>query len=196
MAAVRLFYIYIYNDAPVGGRVDLHEADWEMVQFLIGDDDKPVTAVYAQHALPSGAPGRTWNSTHPKAAGPSSASDAAVKRPTSSPDCDERTWKFDPLSWDAADGRGRQVTPQLEPMTDPWVRWPGVWGGTTARIPLLDGDSPQAPRLHGQWDSPHAFAAKARDDLPARKPLPAPAGEHRDPAVRPRTGTQIHVHGI
>lgn len=175
---LQYWFFYIYNDAQFGGRVDLHEGDWEMVQFLIGEGDTPVSAVYAQHAY---AERRQWQDVEldpPNDGRPvvyvgrgshASYFDAGLRR--TYVDVDDH---FEPLWWDAADGNGRPVTPQLEPITDDqsWAKWAGVWGGTKARIPLLDGDSPQAPRLHGQWDRPDAFAARARDDLPSPEPLP------------------------
>ncbi len=174
---LQYWFFYIYNDAQFGGRVDLHEGDWEMIQLLIGEGDTPSTAIYAQHAY---AERRQWKDVEldpPNNGRPvvyvgrgshASYFDAGLRR--TYVEVDDH---FEPLWWDAADGQGRTVTPQLEPMSDPWAQWPGVWGGTKARVPLLDGDSPQAPRLHGQWDRPDIFAAKARDDLPPPQPLPA-----------------------
>jgi hypothetical protein len=174
---LQYWFFYIYNDAQFGGRVDLHEGDWEMIQFLIGDGDTPTTAVYAQHAY---AERRRWEDVEldPPNGGRPVVYVGRGSHASYFKDGLRRTYvavdgQFDPLWWDAADGNGRQVTPQLELMTEPWAQWAGVWGGTKARIPLLDGDSPTAPRLHGQWDSPHAFAAAARDDLPPPEPLPA-----------------------
>ena len=121
---LQYWFFYIYNDAQFAGRVDLHEGDWEMIQLLIGDDDAPVSAVYAP-AMPtrSCAPGRRWNSSHPTTAGPSSTPAGAVTAPISNPGL-RRTYvavddEFHPLWWDAADGEGRQVTPQLELMDRP-----------------------------------------------------------------------------
>ena len=171
----RYWFFYIYNDAQFGGRVDLHEGDWEMVQFLIGDSDTPVTAVYAQHAYAERRPWAEVELEPPNAGQPvvyvGRGSHASYFRAGLRRTYVEVDDHFEPLWWDAADGKRPPVTPQLEPMTDPWAQWPSIWGGTKARIPLLDGDSPQAPRLHGQWDRPEALAAGARDDLPHR-PIP------------------------
>jgi hypothetical protein len=173
---LQYWFFYIYNDAQFGGRVDLHEGDWEMIQLLIGDGDTPVSAVYAQHAYAERRPWEKVELDPPNDGRPvvylgrgshASYFDRGLRRTYVAVD-DE----FHPLWWDAADGEGRQVTPQLELMTDPWAQWSGVWGGTKARIPLLDGDSPQAPRLHGQWSRPEAFAAKARTDLPPPERMP------------------------
>ena len=46
---LQYWYFYLYNDAQFGGRFDLHEGDWEMVQFL-ARDGVPIAAVYSQHA--------------------------------------------------------------------------------------------------------------------------------------------------
>ena len=174
---LQYWFFYLYNDAQFGGRVDLHEGDWEMIQLLIGDGDTPVSAIYAQHAY---AERRSWEKVEldpPDDGRPvvyvGRGSHASYFEPglrRTYVDVDDQ---FEPLWWDAADGNGRRVAPQLEPMTAPWAQWRGVWGGTKARIPLLDGDSPQAPRAHGEWDHPDAFAAGARDDLPSPEPLPA-----------------------
>jgi hypothetical protein len=174
---LQYWFFYIYNDAQFGGRVDLHEGDWEMIQVLIGDGDTPVSAVYAQHAYAERRPWETVELDPPNDGRPvvyvgrgghASYFEPGLRRTYVEVDND-----FHELWWDAADGKGPPVTPQLEPMTDPWAQWAGVWGGTKARIPLLDGDSPEAPRLHGQWDRPQEFAAKARDDLPVPEPMPA-----------------------
>jgi hypothetical protein len=174
---LQYWFFYIYNDAQFGGRVDLHEGDWEMVQILIGDGDTPTSAIYAQHAY---AERREWEKVElepPNDGRPviyvGRGSHASYFEPGLRRTYVEVDNDFHELWWDAADGKGRVVAPQLEPMVDSWARWSGIWGGTKARIPLLDGDSPSAPRLHGQWDRPDALASKARDDLPPPQPLPA-----------------------
>ena len=162
---LQYWYFYIYNDANFGSRVDLHEGDWEMVQFLTRGGE-PVSAVYAQHAYAEqrdyaevciddqlGCPiiyaargshasyfEAGLHQTHAKVAG-----------------------EYLPLWWDAADGNGPQIRQTLRILADDqlpgWALWKGSWGGTRARIPLIDGESPTGPIAHGQWSDPDSLAA-------------------------------------
>ncbi len=164
---LQYWYFYIYNDAQFGGRVDLHEGDWEMVQLRI-DSGTPHSAVYAQHAYAEQHPwerveqdGR-WHCPVVYSGRGSHASyfEAGL----------HRTYvKFNntflPLWWDAADGKGPNVRQQLVILEDGappgWVDWAGHWGGTLPHLPPLDGESPQGPRQHGQWGHPATFAQAA-----------------------------------
>jgi hypothetical protein len=164
---LQYWFFYIYNDAQFGGRVDLHEGDWEMVQFRL-QSGTPNLAVYAQHAYAEQQPweqveqdGR-WHCPVVYSGRGSHASyfEAGL----------HRTFvKFDnsflPLWWDAADGKGPNIRQQLVTLDDGelpgWVNWGGLWGGTRPRLPPLDGESPRGPAQHGQWGHPAAFAQTA-----------------------------------
>lgn len=61
---VQFWFFYAYNDA----RLNEHEGDWEMIQILLDNEEKPISAVYSQHLRGQRA---SWgdvekvNATHP-----------------------------------------------------------------------------------------------------------------------------------
>jgi hypothetical protein len=191
---LQYWYFYIYNDAQFGGRVDLHEGDWEMVQFRLLSGI-PTTAVYAQHAY---AEERPWTRVE---------QDPAFGCPVVYSGRGSHASYFEaglhrtyvrvkqtsvPLWWDAADGRGRHVRQRLVPLEQGqlpgWVPWDGHWGGTRPHLPPLDGESPQGPRQHDQWGDPAGFAQKKaitheRRDLPT---APAVAVRRSPPGLKLR----------
>jgi hypothetical protein len=179
---LQYWYFYLYNDAQFAGRVDMHEGDWEMVQFKLGADDAPVTAVYAQHAYGE--------------ARPYDAVERDGDRPVVYAGRGSHASYFEPglhrthlrhtdghytnLWWDAADGNGPQLAQELLPLTDGWAQWRGAWGGTQKSsvepIRQLDGESPGGPVTHGQWSHPSHFEqeAIAHDHSERRELPPAP----------------------
>ena len=62
---VQYWFFYIYNDASL----NRHEGDWEMIEILLDESEKPVSAVYSQHLQGQRA---SWvdvekvEETHPK----------------------------------------------------------------------------------------------------------------------------------
>jgi hypothetical protein len=54
-----------------------------------------------------------------------------------------------------------------------WLAWPGHWGGSQPRVPLIDSWSPVGPAQHEQWHEPNKLLAKARGHEPEELP-PAP----------------------
>lgn len=166
---LQYWYFYLYNDAQFGGRVDLHEGDWEMVQFLVRSGE-PATAVFAQHAY---AEEKNWSDVsiedalrcpivYPGRGSHASYFERGLHQ-THAPIGDD----FIPLWWDAADGRGPQIRQELVILSDEsspgWVRWKGRWGGTQPHIPFIDGASPGGPITHEQWERPAALFEKAID---------------------------------
>jgi hypothetical protein len=164
---LQYWYFYLYNDAQFGGRFDLHEGDWEMVQFL-ARDGVPITAVYAQHAYAEQAkyadvsrdPTYDCPIVFPGRGSHASYFEPGLQRTHVKVNDD-----YLPLSWDAADGNGRRVRQQLVILDDEnlptWVQWRGKWGGTLPRLPPLDGDSPGGPITHGAWGKPELLADHA-----------------------------------
>ena len=190
---LQYWYFYIYNDAQFGGRVDLHEGDWEMVQFQL-QSGAPTTAVYSQHAY---AEQRRWGEVdHDAQLGCPVVYAGRGSHASYFEDGLHRTYvKFDgafvPLWWDAADGHGRQVRQTLVFLEDGrlpgWVSWDGHWGGTRPHLPPLDGESPPGPKQHDQWHQPATFATEAIDH--ERKPLaaaPAVAVRRSSPGLKLR----------
>jgi hypothetical protein len=156
---LQYWFFYIYNDAQFGGRVDLHEGDWEMVQIeLDGGSESPVRAVYAQHAYSEAKP---WGEVERDERGRPIVYSARGSHASYFEAGLHRTHfklgdDYLPLWWDVADGHGPPVEQELvalEPAPG-WVSWKGLWGGTRPRVPLLDGESPGGPVTHAQWTDP------------------------------------------
>lgn len=162
---LQYWYFYLYNDAQFAGRFDMHEGDWEMVQFKLDAQDAPQVAVYAQHAYAEARPygALQFDGGRPVvfAGRGSHASyfDAGLHRTYLKHGADV----FTELWWDAADGLGPHVDQELLALTDGWVHWEGAWGGTRGSGFPLDGDSPGGPITHGQWTHPTALEAGARE---------------------------------
>jgi len=177
---LQYWYFYLYNDAQFGGRVDLHEGDWEMVQYLIRDG-RPLSAVYAQHAYAEIKP---WGEVEqdPELGCPivysargshASYFERGLHQTHVDVDGD-----FIPLWWDVADGSGPQIRQALQILDDPvpgWALWRGGWGGTQPRVPFIDGESPGGPITHPQWVDPAALERRAishqKDSLHVAPPV-------------------------
>jgi hypothetical protein len=164
---LQYWYFYLYNDAQFGGRFDLHEGDWEMVQFL-ARDGVPITAVYSQHAYAEQAkyaevsrdPLHDCPVVFSGRGSHASYFEAGLQRTHLRVGND-----YIPFLWDAADGNGPRVRQRLVILDDEnlpgWAQWGGNWGGTRPRIPGPDGDSPPGPISHGQWKRPEVLAEHA-----------------------------------
>jgi hypothetical protein len=164
---LQYWYFYLYNDAGFAGNVGLHEGDWEMVQLRIARDE-PDLAVYAQHDY---AEQREWAQV-----------ELADGKPVVYPGRGTHASYFETglhrtkVWWDIADGM--RPAPPLRLVVldeDPpgWLSWPGRWGGTQPRIPLIDSPSPPGPACHDQWADPKALLELARGHE-SREPAPAP----------------------
>jgi hypothetical protein len=164
---LQYWYFYLYNDAGFAGNVGLHEGDWEMVQLRLADDE-PDLAVYAQHDY---CEQREWSQV-----------ELAGGKPVVYPGRGTHASYFEPglhrtkVWWDIADGMRPAPPPRLVDLDqDPpgWLAWPGHWGGTQPRIPLIDSPSPPGPAAHEQWEDPKELLAKARGHESRQAP-PAP----------------------
>jgi Vacuolar protein sorting-associated protein 62 len=171
------FFYYFNNKALL--YMGLHEGDWEMVQFRLGDDEVPNVATYAQHAHgercewdkvetveEDGVPVPVVYSAR--------GSHAAYFRPG--------TYMQAPIVPDHNDAGGPRVRPQLTVIGNKepaWVAWPGRWGSTRALIGPVGSNSPPGPRWHDSWRDPLAFHEDARPaeelgaEAGARLPKPA-----------------------
>jgi hypothetical protein len=163
---LQYWYFYLYNDAQFGGRVDLHEGDWEMVQFLIREG-RPVSAVYAQHAYAELKP---WSEVEqdPELECPivysGRGSHASYFEAGLHQTHVDLNGDFIPLWWDVVDAAGSQRRQELVILEDPlpgWSLWRGSWGGTQPHVPFIDGESPGGPVTHPQWRDPMALERRA-----------------------------------
>jgi hypothetical protein len=173
---------YFYNDYSMAGGFGLHEGDWELVQLRMKEDPEqgPDQAVYAQHKH---AELREWDP---------GVRDGGVEkldgvRPVVYVACGSHASYFEqglhragPVWWDVTDGeRGSPADTRLVVVGDDalpgWITWPGVWGGTRARLKDVEQPSPPGPRgpepnHRPHWDDP---ARIERRETPARRvPLP------------------------
>jgi hypothetical protein len=167
---------YYYNDFQLAGPLlsgGKHEGDWEMVQILLGDDERPVQAVYAQHR---GGEAKPWSQVR-KA--PSSDDTPLVYVARGS-----HAAYFTPGShwtgvwFDNADGKGPKIDPALVVLgakTPGWALWPGWWGDTKSSGSPIDANSPRGPGAHKQWGNPAVLAGVAAQVAAAARPAPPPA---------------------
>jgi hypothetical protein len=151
---VQYWMLFARNDQDRGVlRTGRHAGDWEMVQFRLDGSE----AVYAQHSGAERCPG---GAVAGRAGRPvvylANGSHAAYFRPG----VRDRMW---PDPNDEADGRGRVVTPRVEPL-GAWVRWPGRWGSARAGWVPGEMDSPRGPAFQpqGRWSDPEGWARRAR----------------------------------
>jgi len=167
---LQYWFFYFYNDYNLAGGFGLHEGDWEMVQFRMGEAH-PDLAVYAQHRYAEAA---AWDE---------------VEKPDGRPDTPVvyvargshasyfRAGYHETEAWyDIADGKRRTPELALEIVGDDepsWAGWPGRWGDTQARIPGLEQPSPQGPCAHKQWREPKALLVDARHVV-TKPAAPAP----------------------
>jgi hypothetical protein len=177
---LQYWFWYLYNDAGLGGRFGLHEGDWECMQLRLGPDG-PDLAVYAQHDY---AESRPWADVE-------RAGGAPIVYPARGTHASYfvRGVHQTQYWWDAADGEGIEVRPELIEIADPppaWMLWPGRWGDTRPRIPGLDSWSPRGPGCHRQWDDPAALLGVVRTHE-----LRAPAGAPEVQVRREATGLRV-----
>ena len=158
---LQYWFFYFYNDYSLAGGFGLHEGDWEMVQLRVGESgDLPDLAVYAQHRWAEVAP---WEEVE-KLEGEPDTPVVYVAR-GSHASYFHAGYHETEAWYDLADGKRETPMLALEVVRDQmpsWAAWPGVWGGTRARIPGLETGSPTAPCRHGQWGHPAALLEQAR----------------------------------
>jgi hypothetical protein len=168
---LQYWFFYFYNDYNLALGIGLHEGDWEMVQLRMHDDE-PDLAVYAQHRR---AELRPWTGVEKVPDDPN--------RPVVYVARGSHASYFEPgyhqtEAWyDLADGKRSSPRCALEIVGDDspgWIAWPGVWGGTRARLGGIDQPSPRGPAAHDQWSDPNSILATAWE--PERKTaIAAPA---------------------
>jgi len=157
------YWFVMYYDDPGMLGFGTHEGDLEMIQLALGDDDTPVTAVYAHHRTGFRvAYDEVETEPLDGAAVPvvfsARGSHASMLRPGSQTE-------GSPVP-DHNDGQGPRVRPDVVSLSEtatPWVWWPGSWGGTRAGSAILghlgiEANSPTAFTRHQAWSAPLQFA--------------------------------------
>jgi hypothetical protein len=154
-----LFYAYQDQDRGIV-RSGRHVADWELVQYRLDAEDRPVEAVYAQHG---GGERCGWDEVETRGGRPvvyvAHGSHASYFHAGTR----DRMW---PDPNDEADGRGRVTRPEVVEITassPPWMAYERPWGPSRGS-PFVppEQDSPLGPSHQPErWD-PDAFAADAR----------------------------------
>jgi hypothetical protein len=166
---LQYWFFYFYNDYNLAGGFGLHEGDWEMVQFRMGED-RPDLAVYAQHRWAEAA---AWEEVERLEGSPDRPIVYVARGSHASY---FHAGYHETEAWyDIADGKRRTPELTLEIIGDEepsWAGWPGQWGDTQPRIPGLEQPSPHGPCAHPQWAEPKALLADARTVV--GKPAAAP----------------------
>lgn len=161
---------YFYNDYRLTAGVGLHEGDWEMVQFRLGDDLTPDYAVYNQHKK---AQRRPWDRVEKDPHNSDTAlvyvargSHASYFEPGVHP---TEVWA------DVCDGGRPGPAARLLIVDDAtaWVRWPGHWGDTTPRN-AAQSDSPTGPGRKKEWGDPARAFDEAYEEERTKRPLAGP----------------------
>src|SRR4051812_33291690 len=151
---LQYWLFYYYNDYQLLGPLSggNHEGDWELVQLRLDANEKPAQLVFSQHKL---AESRAWQDA-PKAGNTPIVYVARGSHANYFAKGSHWTGNW----FDQADGKGPQITPTLEVLTDTapgWVLWPGFWGDTKAGILPLDSNSPVSPGVRPHWLDPSAL---------------------------------------
>jgi len=149
-AFLQYWFFYYYNEGILG--FGDHEADWEMIQIRLnvaGSAASPAAATYARHGT-ADAHTCDWNEV----------------RKWSSPDGSAVPIVYVELGGHGSvfsnpnglDENGEDVWPSMEelvPWYQPWVYWPGRWGGSEDVI--------RSPGLQGlKWEDPLGFEQQAQ----------------------------------
>ena len=205
---------YFYNDYSGAAGIGLHEGDWELVQLRMKEDPNagPEHAVYAQHKH---AEKRRWEDVE--------TVDHGGVRPIVWVASGSHASYFErglheagnvgPIKWwDVAEGgRGTPSDTKLEVLDNDdlpaWIHWPGIWGGTRARLKGIEQPSPPGPRgpsAHPRphWDDPAAISVVEPAKL-VRLPDKPPVNVRReadrvvlDYDIHALLGTDHRPHGL
>lgn len=141
-------------------RTGRHEGDWEFAQIGLGSSGAPRVVTVAQHKWAEGCPWRAVRREDGRPVlFPANGSHATYR----SPGEHGRPW---PDPDDEARGDGARVDPVLlELDRQPWRRWAGRWGGSSAS-PLLpvEASSPVGPAFQrdGRNRTPTTYHEDAR----------------------------------
>jgi hypothetical protein len=183
---LQYWFIMYYDDPGMLG-FGTHEGDMEMIQLALGDDDTPVTAVYAHHRSGFRVPfdeveTEPVSGVEAPVVFSARGSHASMLRSGSQTE-------GSPVP-DHNDAQGPRIRPDVVSLSEtatPWVWWPGSWGGTKAGSSILgrlgiEANSPTAFTRHPAWSTPLEFAQACRvPSLPAvgqplvGTPTPPPA---------------------
>lgn len=174
---LQYWFFYFLNDYQLAWGFGVHEGDWEMVQFRLGEDrSEPETAVYAQHNFCQVKP---WQEVRRLAEEKEEAGIATEPGDSDRPlvyvgrgsHASYFTPGYHPTDfYDFTDGKRRpKADLRLEIVGEtppPWLEWPGRWGGSHA-----GGGGPTAPCTHDQWKDPEslidlAYEGEAEDSEP------------------------------
>ena len=169
---LQYWFFYLFNNKAFLG-FGLHEGDWEMVQVRLDESGEPSAMAFAQHDHGQRC---AWGVVETKGERPvvyvARGSQASYPTPGR---------HKAPIVTDVADGKGREVSAELNVLDDKtpaWVAWRGRWGSTKARN-IAESNSPRGPAQHGQWKDPATFHEEADEFDPRRMapepPPPAPA---------------------
>lgn len=166
---IQYWLYYYYNSwgyqGGLGGRLGLHEGDWEMVQVVLDGQQEPLYAVFAQHlALPlpylnfNGASKKEWNDL--------ARDTVAGDHPIVYPGLGSHASYFGPYPYlYALDHTASVATPLLRPAVyllqsegaDRWIGYDGRWGQPGHLLAFQGG--PSSPGNQGQkWSAPLAWA--------------------------------------
>jgi hypothetical protein len=163
---LQYWFFYLYNNKAFLG-LGLHEGDWEMVQIRLGPDGRPEAMTFAQHTHGQRC---RWEVVEKDGERPvvyvARGSQASYPTPGR---------HKAPIVPDHADGRGAEVSPTLQVITEAepdWVAWPGRWGSTKARSPL-ESNSPRGPAHQDKFSDPATFHEEA-DEFDPRRMAPEP----------------------
>jgi hypothetical protein len=184
------YWFFMYYDDPGMLGFGTHEGDLEMIQLALGDDDTPVTAVYAHHRSGFRV---AFDEVETEMIGGIAApvvfsargSHASMLRSGSQTE-------GSPVP-DHNDAKGPRVRPDVVALSEtatPWVWWPGSWGGTKAGSSILgalgvEANSPFAFPRHPAWSAPLEFAQTC--STPSLPPLGQPlAGAPSPPPPSPQ----------
>ena len=184
------YWFFMYYDDPGMLGFGTHEGDLEMIQLALGDDDTPVTSVYAHHRSGFRV---AFDEVETEVIGGISVpivfsargSHASMLRSGSQTE-------GSPVP-DHNDAKGPRVRPDVVALSEtatPWVWWPGSWGGTKAGSSILghlgvEANSPFAFTRHPAWSAPLEFAQACK--VPSLPPLGHPmTGAPSTPPPAPR----------
>lgn len=174
---LQYWFFYFLNDYQLAWGIDVHEGDWEMVQFRMDEHgSEPETAVYAQHTF---CEVRPWSDVRRLAQERADAGEEPAPgdsdRPLVFVGRGSHASFFEPGYhptdfYDVTDGRRRpKADARLEligPDPPGWLAWPGRWGGSRTGY-----TGPTAPCSHDQWSEPEALMRmqpRVRSQAPAQ----------------------------